>query len=112
MVLTPSNTYCVDTFPTRSAEVIAVNNSLRYLLSAAASAFVLPLIDSLGVGWTNTFSAALCWVGFILVLLTIRYGEKWRELGKKWENYEEEDYGQSPQVKVSEVSEKGKGKES
>lgn len=99
MILTPANTYCVDVFQTRSAEVIAVNNSLRYLLSAAASAFVLPLIEKIGVGLTNTFSAILCWIGFLLILITIRYGPKMRELGAKWENFEEEEFPLQHKVK-------------
>lgn len=45
-VLTAANTYCVDVMQHKSSEVIAVNNALRYTLSAAASAFVLPLIVS------------------------------------------------------------------
>ncbi|KAL8291929.1 hypothetical protein RQP46_002187 [Phenoliferia psychrophenolica] len=62
----------------RSAEVIAVNNAVRYILSGAASAFALPLIDVIGAGWANTFAACLTWLGFGLVLLTIRYGERMR----------------------------------
>ncbi|KAI5475495.1 hypothetical protein MNV49_001309, partial [Pseudohyphozyma bogoriensis] len=42
IVLTPSNTYLI--MHSQSAEVIAANNFLRYILSAAASAFVLPMI--------------------------------------------------------------------
>ncbi|GAA5972922.1 hypothetical protein JCM11641_004005 [Rhodosporidiobolus odoratus] len=83
-VLTPSNTYVVDCAGVRSSEAIAVNNACRYALSAAASAFVLPMIQSIGVGWTNTFAALFCWVGFGIVLFTIRYGGKMRELGRRW----------------------------
>lgn len=93
--------------PTRAPSCIAVNNACRYLFSAAASAFVLPLVvrtftslqnpslipviprqNKVGIGWTNTLSAALCWVGFGLILLTMRYGERMRELGAKWEGLE------------------------
>lgn len=69
----------------RSSEVIAVNNCLRYVFSAAASAFVLPLIQAIGVGWTNTFAAAMCWVGCGLVLVTIRYGKRMRQVGERRE---------------------------
>jgi hypothetical protein len=58
---------------------------MRYTFSAAASAFVLPMIHALGVGWTNTFSAGMVWVAFGLILLTIRYGEWMRRVGKRWE---------------------------
>ncbi|KAK4701114.1 hypothetical protein P7C70_g5122, partial [Phenoliferia sp. Uapishka_3] len=87
IVLTPANTYCIDVKPSlmvmqnRSAEVIAVNNCCRYVISAAASAFVLPMIQAIGVGWTNTFSALIVWLGFGLVLFTIKYGARMRAYG-------------------------------
>ncbi|KAM0750703.1 MFS general substrate transporter [Meredithblackwellia eburnea MCA 4105] len=81
IVLTPANTYCVDVMQDRSAEVVAVNNMVRYTFSAAASAFVLPLIHKIGIGWANTFAAALVWCGFLIVLTTIRYGERMRKWG-------------------------------
>ncbi|GAA5901028.1 hypothetical protein JCM8208_007597 [Rhodotorula glutinis] len=84
-VLTPANTYITDVLGPRSAEGIAVNNACRYILSAAASAFVLPLIDAIGVGWTNTFSAFVVWLGCALVLVTIRWGDRMRALGSRWE---------------------------
>lgn len=95
-------------FQHRSAEVIAVNNCVRYTFSAAASAFVLPMIvrtidwlscfwtltsastpqQQVGIGWTNTFSAGLVWIGFALILLVIRYGETLRNTGERWEGKE------------------------
>ncbi|KAI5474376.1 hypothetical protein MNV49_003407 [Pseudohyphozyma bogoriensis] len=78
MILTPTNTYCVDVMQERSAEVIAANNCLRYLLAAGASAFVLPMIDKIGVGWTNTWSAGMVWLGFVMACLNMRYGEALR----------------------------------
>lgn len=58
---------------------------MRYTFSAAASAFVLPMIQAIGVGWTNTFSAAMVWVAFGLILFTIKYGKQMRKFGKRWE---------------------------
>ncbi|GAA6052771.1 hypothetical protein NBRC10513_006828 [Rhodotorula toruloides] len=84
-VLTPSNTYCVDVMPLRSSEVIAVNNACRYIVAAAASAFVLPMINAIGVGWTNTFAAFVVWLGCGMVLLTIRFGPQMRAIGTKLE---------------------------
>ncbi|GAA5847354.1 hypothetical protein JCM9279_000252 [Rhodotorula babjevae] len=84
-VLTPANTYVADLLGPRSAEGIAVNNACRYILSAAASAFVLPLIDAIGVGWTNVFAAAIVWLGCALVLVTIRWGDRMRAQGTRWE---------------------------
>ncbi|KAJ8291746.1 Quinidine resistance protein 3 [Rhodotorula toruloides] len=84
-VLTPSNTYCVDVMPLRSSEVIAVNNACRYIVAAAASAFVLPMINAIGVGWTNTFAAIVVWLGCGMVLLTIRFGPQMRAIGTRLE---------------------------
>ena len=53
---------------------------------------LIPLVapqKAVGIGWTNTLSAALCWVGFGLILLTMRYGEEMREMGARWEGLEE-----------------------
>lgn len=100
----------------RSAETIAVNNcksmglitipgwdpqliplpGLRYIFSAAASAFVLPLSDAIGWGWTMTIAAVISvsdksnvwhpvpaddfqWLACGVLLLTLRYGHIWRE---------------------------------
>ncbi|SCZ90003.1 BZ3500_MvSof-1268-A1-R1_Chr1-3g01717 [Microbotryum saponariae] len=84
MILTAANTYCVDVLQHRSSEVIAVNNFARYTLSAAASAFILPLIQAIGLGGANSFAAGLAWIGFGLVCATIRWGEAMRRLGEKW----------------------------
>jgi hypothetical protein len=126
MVLTPTNTYCIDCMLTRSAEVIAVNNCIRYLFSAAASAFVLPLIVNqsfpsfslapivtdnkaigksieqgrIGVGGTNTIAAVLCWCGFALVLLVIRYGATMRRIGAQWEGIEISEAEQIKEVRL------------
>ena len=84
-VLTAANTYLVDVMQARSAETIAVNNAMRYLFSAGASAWSLPLIQRIGVGPANTIAAVLVWCGYGLVLATIRFGPRLRALGERWE---------------------------
>lgn len=79
LALTPINVYLVDAAQKRSAEALAVNNFARYLCSAAASAFVLPMMNRIGPGWTMTVAAALTWAGAGCILATIRWGEQWRE---------------------------------
>lgn len=79
MFFTPINTYLVDAMQKRSAEAIAVNNFFRYLFAAAASSFVLPMINGIGLGWTMTIGALCCWLALALILVTMRWGEKWRE---------------------------------
>lgn len=83
LALTPINVYLVDAAQKRSAEALAVNNFARYLCSAGASAFVLPMMNRIGPGWTMTFAAGLTWIGAVCVLVTIRWGEKWREAAAK-----------------------------
>ncbi|CAK9786620.1 MFS general substrate transporter [Cutaneotrichosporon oleaginosum] len=79
MFFTPLNTYLVDALQKRSAEAIAVNNFFRYLFAAAASAFVLPMINAVGLGWTMTIGVVCCWFALGLILATMRWGEAWRE---------------------------------
>lgn len=79
MFFTPINTYLVDAMQKRSAEAIAVNNFFRYLFAAAASAFVLPMINGIGLGWTMTIGALCCWLALGLILVTMKFGEGWRE---------------------------------
>ncbi|KAJ7583506.1 MFS general substrate transporter [Mycena floridula] len=77
-VLAVCNTYIVDSNQLRSVEAIAANNFLRELMSAGASAAVLPLIKVAGVAPTNAIAAFLTWIGAGFVLLVIRNGARWR----------------------------------
>ncbi|KAH8922464.1 MFS general substrate transporter [Atractiella rhizophila] len=79
LVLTACNTYCVDVMQQNSAEVIAANNCIRYIFSAAASASILPLVKAIGVGPANAMSAGLGWLGCLMVILVLRYGRRMRE---------------------------------
>ena len=76
------NTYCVDVMQKRSSEVMGANYAVRYVIAAVGSATCIPLIDVIGVGWTNTISAFLLFVGFGILLLTIRWGEYLRTESK------------------------------
>ncbi|KAK8850375.1 hypothetical protein IAR55_004293 [Kwoniella newhampshirensis] len=79
MGLSPLNTYLIDAMQSRSAEVIAANNCIRYIFAAAASAFVLPLANAIGWGWTMTLCAGIVWIATVALWLLYRYGDKWRE---------------------------------
>ncbi|KZO96755.1 MFS general substrate transporter, partial [Calocera viscosa TUFC12733] len=63
-VLAVCNTYLVDSYQTRSTEVIAANNCIRYIASAGASAAVLPLMQAIGIAPTNAIAAGITWGGF------------------------------------------------
>jgi MFS family permease len=73
------NTYCLDVMPGRSAEVIAGNYGVRYLLACVGMSVVLPGIDAMGVGWFSTISVVIVLLGALSTLLVILYGRKWRE---------------------------------
>ncbi|KAJ3559336.1 hypothetical protein NP233_g11287 [Leucocoprinus birnbaumii] len=84
LVLSPSAAYIVDILRSRSAEAMAANNVLRAFILAFTVAGILPLIDSCGIVIADLTSALLGWVGFALLLVTIRYGErmrKWLDVG-------------------------------
>ncbi|KAJ7601051.1 major facilitator superfamily domain-containing protein [Mycena floridula] len=78
IVLSPSAAYGVDIFHSRSAESMAANNGLRAFLMSFMIAGILPSIELIGVAATNTLAAVVAWLGFLLLLLTIRYGEQMR----------------------------------
>ncbi|KAK8247225.1 major facilitator superfamily domain-containing protein [Phyllosticta capitalensis] len=72
------NTYCLDVFQSRSAEVVAGNYVARYLAAALASAVCLPAIDRVGIGAYSTLSAAFLVASAALIWLTAEFGEDWR----------------------------------
>lgn len=84
VVFASLNTYCVDVMQHRSTEVIGANYALRYVFAAGASSSVLPLVQSVGVGWATTIAAGLLTLSGILVLLIIWRGEKWRLAMDEW----------------------------
>ncbi|KAE9387311.1 MFS general substrate transporter [Gymnopus androsaceus JB14] len=78
LVLSPSAAYIIDVMHTRSAESMAANNGLRSFLIAILLAALMPMLDRVGLVWTNALAALLAWLGFGLLWLTVRYGERMR----------------------------------
>jgi len=78
IVLTPIAAYNVDILHGKSAEAFAVTSALRHCITALATAAFLPLINSVGVLGTDMIAAGVAWMSFVLVLITIRYGERMR----------------------------------
>ena len=62
---------------------IAINNFVRYTFAAGASAGALPCINAIGTGWTNTIAAIIGYIGAASIVLTLRYGDKWRQSANK-----------------------------
>ncbi|KAJ6576582.1 MFS general substrate transporter [Mycena vulgaris] len=79
MVLNPIGTYSVDIFLSRSAEGIAGNKGLRSILVSLGIAGIMPAINHLGIVVTHTLAALLAWLGFGILLFTIRYGQEMRD---------------------------------
>lgn len=84
IVLSPSASYVVDVMHSRSAEAMACNAGFRSFLLTFAIAGVMPMIDTYGVLITNLVSACLAWIGFVLLFVTVRYGDQmraWADVG-------------------------------
>ncbi|KAF8638900.1 hypothetical protein AX17_001951 [Amanita inopinata Kibby_2008] len=78
IVLSPSAAYNVDILHHRSAEAMAANSGCRALLLSLSTAAILPLINKYGVAFTNALFAAIALVAFVMLRLTIHYGEQMR----------------------------------
>lgn len=63
----------------RSVEAIAVNNGMRYLFSAAGSAFILPLSRAITIAGANGVGAGLGLLGAGMTLFLIKFGHAIRE---------------------------------
>ncbi|KAF5349687.1 hypothetical protein D9756_008816 [Leucocoprinus leucothites] len=78
MVLTPCGAFVVDILHSRSAESAAVINAFRYLALSMLTASILPLVNTVGHLTTNTISAALACLGFLVLWMTILFGDSMR----------------------------------
>jgi len=78
MVLTPAASYNVDVMSKNSAEIMSAHTGVRCLILAIATVPTVPMINSIGVMVTDIIAAIICWVGFILLWFTIKYGEQMR----------------------------------
>ncbi|KAI8083464.1 hypothetical protein BDF21DRAFT_461677 [Thamnidium elegans] len=58
-VTSTCQTLLVDLFPVRDASIIASNNLMRCILGAAATAYIEPAIQGVGMGWVFTILVGL-----------------------------------------------------
>ena len=117
------NTYCLDVMQANGAEVIAGNYMIRYLFAALGSATVLPAVESIGVGWFSTISAAFLVASSVATGAAVLLGVGWREkIDEKrrakrrakrrvCQDVELEKGGVSPQGIIESAVVHGKGKE-
>jgi MFS family permease len=94
------NILMVDIYQGRPASATAANNLTRCLLGAGATAAVIPLTESIGIGWTCTLAAGL-WGGFSLPLLLflMRVGPRWRREAKARKDAKAEKKAAAAEVK-------------
>ncbi|KAK2039883.1 major facilitator superfamily transporter [Colletotrichum somersetense] len=77
-----TNTLIIDIHPGKAGTATAANNFTRCLLGAAATAAIIPMINSMGVGWAFTLFALL-YILFSPALFAIMYwGLKWRKAAR------------------------------
>ncbi|KAH8832729.1 MFS general substrate transporter [Flagelloscypha sp. PMI_526] len=79
LVMTPTGAYCLDVLQNRSAEVMAATSAFRALVIGISSSFMVPMVHSIGSGWTNAVFSLVAWFGAFLLLVTIHHGQKLRE---------------------------------
>ncbi|KAI9842724.1 MAG: hypothetical protein M1838_003004 [Thelocarpon superellum] len=69
----------VDLYPSQPATATAANNLCRCSMGAAGTAVIAQMITTMGRGWCFTFVAAVCLLFSPILLLSTRWGPKWRE---------------------------------
>lgn len=71
-------TYLVDVFATKSAAASASLNLARCLLAAGGTSFIVPLIESIGVGPAFTICAGVETLAMVGPMLHWKYARGWR----------------------------------
>ncbi|KAJ6495679.1 MFS general substrate transporter [Mycena vitilis] len=78
LVLSPASAYLVDVMHSQSAQIMAASVGCRSVLLSIAIAGIIPSINYFGLVATNTAVGLVAWGGFILIWLTIKYGDRMR----------------------------------
>jgi multidrug resistance protein len=74
-------TLALDVYPrhkTTVSGVAAATNLVKCMFGAAASAFVLPLVEAVGTGWAHTLMGLVWALASLLLILPIAKGPKYR----------------------------------
>ncbi|KAF5525742.1 Multidrug transporter QDR2 [Colletotrichum aenigma] len=71
-------TYLVDIFPDRSAAASASLNLARCLFAAGGTSFVMPMVNSIGVGWAFTVCVAAQAIAVLLAGVQWKFAGRWR----------------------------------
>ncbi|PYH67924.1 putative MFS multidrug transporter [Aspergillus vadensis CBS 113365] len=76
-------TYLVDVFPDRSAAASASLNLARCLFAAGGTSFIMPLINSVGVGVAFTICVAAQLLALVGPLIQWRFAAGWRRIERE-----------------------------
>ncbi|KAH6964868.1 major facilitator superfamily domain-containing protein [Fusarium venenatum] len=71
-------TYLVDVYRDRSAAASASLNLARCLFAAGGTSFVMPMINSIGVGFAFTVCVAVQAAAMISLAIQWKFGKRWR----------------------------------
>jgi MFS family permease len=77
-IISVVNTFMVDVYPKKGASATAALNLARCLMGAGGTAAVLPIVNTIGAGWTFTIWVGVMLAGLGLVVLQLQNGQKWR----------------------------------
>lgn len=73
------STLVVDLYPQSPSTATAANNLCRCIMGAGGTAILDIMISGMGRGWCFTFIALVCAAASPLLLVSLKWGPKWRE---------------------------------
>ncbi|KAK9452792.1 major facilitator superfamily domain-containing protein [Dipodascopsis uninucleata] len=77
-----ANVLLVDIRPGRTAAITAATNLVRCLLGAGSSAIIIPMINSIRIGWSFTVVGIIGMSTIPLIWVLMKYGQEWRKKDK------------------------------
>ena len=77
------NVLMIDLYPGSAGATTAAGNVVRCWLGAASTAFVVPMINAIGMGWTGTFFAFLMLAYTPVLFYVMKKGPQWRKETKE-----------------------------
>lgn len=81
-------TYLIDIFPDQSAAASASLNLVRCLFAAGGTSFVMPMVNSIGVGWAFTVCIAAQLVALLGAVVQRKFARTWRRREKAVGGYQ------------------------
>nr|CAG8565376.1 2656_t:CDS:2 [Entrophospora candida] len=79
LILSPQETYLVDSYPESSASIVALNKLFAFISAGVMSVLILPMANALGIGWSLTILASFNVFSIGLLIIICLKGKEWRE---------------------------------